>query len=79
MSWLMPIILATWQVEIGRIMDQGQLRQKVCETPISTTKKLDMVRHACHPRYVESINSRMGIQTSPDINTRPYLKNAKRD
>jgi hypothetical protein len=31
--WLKPIILATWEVEIGRIMIQGQPRQKVSKTP----------------------------------------------
>jgi hypothetical protein len=31
----MPIILATWEVEIGSIMVQGQLGQKAHETPSS--------------------------------------------
>jgi hypothetical protein len=31
----MPIILATWEAEIERITVKGQLRQIVCETPIS--------------------------------------------
>jgi hypothetical protein len=31
----MPVILATWEVEIRKIMAQGQLRQTVHETPIS--------------------------------------------
>jgi hypothetical protein len=31
----MPVILATWKAEIERIMVQGQLEQRVLETPIS--------------------------------------------
>jgi hypothetical protein len=31
--WLTPIILATWDAEIRRILVQDQLGQIVCETP----------------------------------------------
>jgi hypothetical protein len=39
---LMPIILATWEAEIGRIVVPGWPREKVCEVPlprISTEKR----------------------------------------
>jgi hypothetical protein len=31
---LMPIILATWEAEIRRLLVEGHSRQIVCETPI---------------------------------------------
>jgi hypothetical protein len=31
----MPVILATWEAEIRRILAWGQCRQIVCKTPIS--------------------------------------------
>jgi hypothetical protein len=32
-QWLMPVILVTWEVDIRRIMVQGQPRQIVLEIP----------------------------------------------
>jgi hypothetical protein len=60
----MPIILATRETEIRRISGQGQPRQKVQETCISTSKKLGMVEYACHPSYVGNINRRIAVQAS---------------
>jgi hypothetical protein len=33
--WFTPVILATWEAEIERTVVWGQLRQIVCETPIT--------------------------------------------
>jgi hypothetical protein len=41
----MPIILATWEAAITRIMVQGQSRQKSSRNPISKEKKLGVVAH----------------------------------
>jgi hypothetical protein len=37
--WFIPIILATQEAELGRIMVQGQPVQKVSKTCIPTNKK----------------------------------------
>jgi hypothetical protein len=36
--WVTPVIPAIWEVEMGRILVQGQLRQKVHKTPSQTIK-----------------------------------------
>jgi hypothetical protein len=56
--WLKPIILATQEAEIRRIVVRGHPRQKVSKTHLN--QWLGMVVHACHPRYIESINRRLG-------------------
>jgi hypothetical protein len=33
-QWFMPVVLVTWEAEIGRIMVQVQLGQIVCKTSI---------------------------------------------
>jgi hypothetical protein len=42
--WLTPVILATWEAEIGRI---------TVPIPLLNGKKLSMVVHACHPNNGE--------------------------
>jgi hypothetical protein len=37
--WLTPVILSTWEAEIGRMAVRGQPRQKSLQDPISTEKK----------------------------------------
>jgi hypothetical protein len=71
----MPVILATQEAEIGRIMVQGQPRQKSCETPFP---RLGVVACVCHPSYLESVNGRILIQASLGINSRLYLKQKKK-
>jgi hypothetical protein len=53
----MPIILATWEVAIGRIRRPAQ--EKGSSDIISTNKKLD----------VGSVNGRTTVQTSLGINS----------
>jgi hypothetical protein len=45
------------------------------QDPITTSKKLDLVVHACHPSYTGSTNRRIPVQANWGIKARPYLKN----
>jgi hypothetical protein len=45
----MPIILATWEAEIRRILVQSQPGQKMFARPHLNGKKLGMMTCACHP------------------------------
>jgi repressor of nif and glnA expression len=72
--WLMPIILVTWEVEIGKIMVLVQPGQKVFEIP-SQPKMLGVVVSACHPAITKSINRRIKVQSCLARKTKPYLKN----
>jgi hypothetical protein len=53
-----PVILATQEVEIRKIMVQGQAGQIVHETP-SQQEKPGLVVYICHPSYMGSINRRI--------------------
>jgi hypothetical protein len=48
--WHAPVIPATWEDEIWRILAPGQPMKNVYETP-SQQKKLHVVAHAWHPSY----------------------------
>jgi hypothetical protein len=49
----MPVILATWNVEI-EITVQSQLEKNITKTP-SEQNKLDMMVHAYNPSYMRDI------------------------
>jgi hypothetical protein len=55
-QWITPLILATPEAEIQRIVVQSQpagakssLEPSFTPYPISTSKQLGMVAHNCHP------------------------------
>jgi hypothetical protein len=52
----MSVILATWEVNMGRIMVGDQLGKKVKEDPISSNKSWTVVVHVCCLSYMGSIN-----------------------
>jgi hypothetical protein len=43
----MPVIIASWEAEIGRTMVEGQLRQIVLEKPISKITRAKWTGGAC--------------------------------
>jgi hypothetical protein len=62
-QWFIAVIPATWEVENGRIVVWGQLKQKVIETPIST-KKLDVMASNSHPSYMGGVSRRIVVQAN---------------
>jgi hypothetical protein len=73
--WLTAVILATWEAEIRRTLCGDQPRQKVHKTPISANKKLGMVAHGCHPKFMGSISRIVCSPGQPGHKARPYSKN----
>jgi hypothetical protein len=73
----MPILLATLEAEIGRIVIQGQPREIVSRTPSQPIKKLSIVACTSHSSYVGSINRRIEVQVGLNIKVRPYLNITK--
>jgi hypothetical protein len=72
--WLIPVILLTWEAEMGRITVRGQPEQKV-HAISSKSIKAGRGAHACHPSYIGRVNRRIKVQAHPSINARPYSKN----
>jgi hypothetical protein len=61
----MPIILATWEVEINPEDHCLRSPQEKClQDPISTYK-VDMLSLACDPSYLGDLDKRTAIHTSP--------------
>jgi hypothetical protein len=76
--WLIPIILATWEAEIGRMAVGGQPGQIVPKT--RSQPGLSVVVCICHPQLCkEGSTNRITVQASMGIKQRPISKitNAK--
>jgi hypothetical protein len=61
----------------GRDWEDHSLRTahgKISETPLQPIKVSMM--YTCHPNYVEGINRRIPVQSSPGKNVKSYLKNS---
>jgi hypothetical protein len=68
-QWLMPIILATWEEDVGRNTVRGQPKEKVKET-FSINKKQGIVIHACHSKAAGRLNRTIMIQAKKGNNVR---------
>jgi hypothetical protein len=71
-QWLKPVIPATLEVDIRRIVVWSQPGQKIIET-LSQINELGIVAYTCYPSYV---GTHRGITAwgQPSKNVRPYLK-----
>jgi hypothetical protein len=74
----MPVILATWETQIGGMVVPGQPKQKkFMRHPHLFRKKLGMVVHACHPSYCGK--HKLGGSWSRPAWAKWYLKNNQRE
>jgi hypothetical protein len=74
--WHTPIILTTWEVEVGRIAVPGQCSKKVCDIP-SQPLKAERNGACCHPGYPGTVNRRITFQVCLGINARLCPQNNK--
>jgi hypothetical protein len=74
-QWLTPVILATREAEIGRIMVRAQLEKKFKRPPPQLIAEHGRACH--HPSHKGGIDRRMAAQAGfgPGHKVRPYLKN----
>jgi hypothetical protein len=71
-QWFIPIILATLEAEIRRIIVSGQLRQKSSDL---NGKKLGTVAHTCHPSEFEKHKIGDSWSRLAWAKTRSYVQN----
>jgi hypothetical protein len=69
----MAVILATWEIEIRRIVVQGQ-PGKSSQRPHLKGKKLGVV-DTCHPSYSGNLNRKIMVPTGSQHKVQHYLKN----
>jgi hypothetical protein len=70
--WLTSKIPATWEVEIERIIVQGQAK-KIWETQ-SQQKMLGVLVHTCHPSYMDGIGRDTAFQGLPRQNCKTLFE-----
>jgi hypothetical protein len=73
----MPVIPATQEAEIERIVVRGQLGQKICKI-LSQPKKKKTGYGGVHqtPSLVGIVSRRVEIQAKQGMNARSYRKNS---
>jgi hypothetical protein len=70
---LIPVVSATGEAEIRRIVVQGHPRQKVSKTPSQPTSQLWWFTPVI-PAMRETVGRRISVQAYPVKDIRPYLK-----